>query len=186
MKNKKGFVWIEAVLYIALGVVAISLILSAGLPLINKMRDRNTVLQTKDIMHAIDKNIWQVRSEGVGSRRTLEPVIIKDGKLMLYDDISTTNKNKIIWEMKTKTKMMESCEETDEDKITCTKPEGNLKMYSFFTPVKDEYLIRLELDYTENIILSFGTGYTAGSGLVGNYGVAIKNIGGSSIELTIK
>ena len=82
----KGQVWISAVLYIAIGIVAISLILSAGLPLIYKMRDRNTVMQTKDLLHTFDSSIRQVASEGLGSQRVLDPVIIKGGKLSVEKD----------------------------------------------------------------------------------------------------
>ena len=178
--KKRGFIWISAVLYIALGIVAISLVMTAGLPLINKMKERNTILQTKDIMYALDKNIWQVRSEGVGSRRFLEPVIIKGGKLMIFDKNSAEDSNTIKWEMKTKAKTMEACEpgESNEEELeTCTQTEGNLKIYSFFTKVEGEYLIILELDYSKNMNLELGKGYTSGSSLVGKYGIAIENSG---------
>lgn len=187
--KKKGFVWVSAVLYIALGVVAISLVLSAGLPLINKMKDRNTVIQTKDLMHTIDKNIWQVRSEGIGSKRFLQPIIIKGGKLMIFsNEKGGENKNKIIWEMNTKVKMMEACDPNKGADATCTQSEGNLKMYSYLTKVEDEYKIVLELDYTNNIDISLPEGgeYTSGSGLIGNYGLAIENSGAKTITLTLK
>jgi len=58
---KKGQIWISAVLYIALGVVAISIVLSAGVPLINKIKDKNTIVQTKDILFAVDNIIRKVR-----------------------------------------------------------------------------------------------------------------------------
>ena len=57
MTNKKGDVWVSAVLYIALGMVLITLILSAGLPLIEKMRDKNTIVQTKNLLFNINANI---------------------------------------------------------------------------------------------------------------------------------
>lgn len=182
--RKKGFVWISAVLYIALGIVAISLVMTAGLPLINKMKDRNTILQTKELMHTIDKNIQQVRSEGVGSRRYLEPVIIKGGKLFI-DDFE----NRIWWEIKTKAKIMEACKESDTDKNKCTQSEGNLKMYAFYTPVEGEYLIRIELDYGtddgENINLQIGGDYTSGSALVGKYALSIEKQAGNTIEIGV-
>lgn len=177
--NKKGFVWVSAVLYIALGVVAISLVLSAGLPLINKMKDRNTVLQTKDVMHAIDTNIWQVRSEGVGSRRFLEPVIIKGGKLMIFND-----ENRVVWEMKTKAKIMEACP-TGKIEDWCKQSEGNLLMIAQETKIEDEYLITLELNY-KNIKTIELVDYTSGSGLVGKYALSIENIGDDGIKLTVK
>lgn len=194
--KKRGFIWISAVLYIALGIVAISLVMTAGLPLINKMKERNTVLQTKDVMHAIDKNIWQVRSEGVGSRRFLEPIIIKGGNLMIYDKDASDDSNKIIWQMKTKAKMMEACEagESDEEELeTCTQTEGNLRMYSYFTKIEGEYLISLVLDYSKNMDLDIDEStYISGSALTGKYGLGIENKGKKAGEdkgtilLTIK
>lgn len=187
--NKKGFVWIEAVLYIALGVVAISLVMTAGIPLINKMKERNTVIQTKDLMHTIDKNIWQVRSEGVGSRRFLEPIIIKGGKLMIFGE-----NNKIVWEMKTKAGMMEACKkgETNEEELkTCTQSEGNLIMRAEQTIVKDEDIIKLILDYgtgdkeTIDLIIPTDGGYTSGSGLIGKYALSIENKGENKITLKV-
>ncbi len=182
--RKRGFVWISAVLYIALGIVAISLVMTAGLPLINKMKDRNTILQTKELMHTIDKNIQQVRSEGVGSRRFLEPVIIKGGKLFIDD---SKDEEKIWWEMKTKAKIMEACEESDPNKDKCTQSEGNLKMYAFYTPVEGEYLIKLELNYknTINLEIKKGTGYSSGSALVGKYALSIEKQAGNTIEIGV-
>lgn len=190
MRNKKGFVWISAVLYIALGVLAISLVLSAGLPLINKMKDRNTILQTKDILYTIDKNIGWVSGEGIGSKRFLDPLIIKDGKLVILDNTFTGagssnlyGRNKIIWEMKTNAKIMEACEPDVIDKTICTQSEGNVKIYSYLTKVKDEYLISIVLDYSnQGIVLTTAPGYTTGSALLGKYSLSIKNIGSVAVN----
>ena len=45
--SKKGDIWISAALYTALGLILITVILSVGMPFVNKIKDRNTVLQTK-------------------------------------------------------------------------------------------------------------------------------------------
>src|SRR3989338_5456720 len=79
--NKKGVIWISAVIYIALGIVAITLILAAGLPLINSLKDKNTYSQTKDILIHIDQNIEEISTEGPGSRRFIDTIVIKGGKL---------------------------------------------------------------------------------------------------------
>ena len=184
-KKKKGFVWIEAVLYIALGVVAISLVMTAGLPLINKMKDRNTIIQTKDLMHTIDESIWQVRSDGIGSRRFLEPIIIKGGKLMIFgDEYNGEEKNSIVWEIKTKAGMMEACPADEEPEESCTQSEGNLKMVAIQTLVEGEDTIKLILDYSENIKLEVED-YTSGSALTGKYALSIENSGESKITLKV-
>ena len=100
---KKGDVWIATVIYIAIGVIILTLIVASGVPLINDMRDRNTFVQTKEVMHSIDEAINQVVSEGPGSRRALNPVIIKKGELTIMTGVE----NQIYWQMQTKAKIQE-------------------------------------------------------------------------------
>ncbi len=96
MKAKKGDIWVSAVLYLTLGVIAIALILSAAIPLINKIKDRNTVAQTKDVLFVLDETIRKVANEGPGSQRELSPFTIGAGKLTVDQD------NELIkWEMET-------------------------------------------------------------------------------------
>src|SRR3989344_5316859 len=99
---KKSMIWISAVLYIALGIAAISLVLAAGLPLINNLKDKNTIIETKEIMFTIDNTIRQVLSEAPGSRRTLY-LEIQKGNLYIDED----GNNKIIWTMKIKALIQE-------------------------------------------------------------------------------
>ena len=84
--------WISAVLYIALGTVAITIVLSAGVPVINKIKDKNTIIQTRDIMLSLDNIIREVRDEGTGSRRVISPFTIKGGSMFIKD-----NENKIVF-----------------------------------------------------------------------------------------
>ena len=69
--NKKGDVWISAILYFGIGIVVITIILAAGLPVINRLRDKNVIIQTKQVMHTIDDNIREVIREGPGSQRVV-------------------------------------------------------------------------------------------------------------------
>ena len=94
---KRGQIWISAVIYIGLGIVAIALLIGAGVPLINKMRDRNTFFQTKDVMHTIDNAVFEVFSEGPGSRRFLSPINIGKGNLYIHENLDQTIK----WRMET-------------------------------------------------------------------------------------
>ena len=48
-RRKKGQIWVSTVLYMALGLIAISVILSAGIPMINRMKERNTIIESKEI-----------------------------------------------------------------------------------------------------------------------------------------
>ena len=40
--KKSGQIWISAVIFITLGIVAISLILAAAIPLVGKIKDKNS------------------------------------------------------------------------------------------------------------------------------------------------
>ncbi|MFH1315892.1 MAG: hypothetical protein ABII01_00045 [Candidatus Woesearchaeota archaeon] len=99
--RKKAQIWISAVLYILIVSVAMVLILQAGLPLLNNMRDRASYTRAKDTMVGIDKQIIDVASEGEGSQRII-PIEIKQGELIFDDD-----NNNMRWQLSTKTKVIE-------------------------------------------------------------------------------
>ena len=99
--NKNGDIWISAVLYLGLGLLVITLILSAGMPLVDKLKDKNVISQTKTLLFAVDENIRAVTSEGPGSRRLLSPFDIGKGEIYVEP-------NRIRWQMKTPAKIMES------------------------------------------------------------------------------
>ena len=128
-------IWISAVLYIALGIAAISLVLAAGLPLINNLKDKNTIIETKEIMFTIDNTIRQVLSEAPGSRRTLY-LEIQKGNLYIDED----GNNKIIWTMKIKALIQEP---------EIIIEEATLKTYLNESIIIGEYQANLELDYSD-------------------------------------
>jgi|SRR3989338_1030545 len=172
---KKGDIWISAVLYIALGIIIITIILSAVVPLIEKLRDRNTFIQTKELLYAIDDNIKTVSTEGTGSKRFLSPLNIDKGELIIDE-----NTNEIIWQLKTKYKAMESNIDFN---------EGSLILASKETNVKDEYLLSIKLKYENIAILNLESEYD--NSLTGTYTMLIEHTGAYSndipvIKLTIK
>jgi len=89
--QKKGDVWISAILYFGIGIVIITILLTAGLPVINKLRDKNIIIQTKQVMHTMDDNIREVIKEGTGSQRVVT-VNIKKGTINVNED-----SDEIIW-----------------------------------------------------------------------------------------
>ncbi len=158
--NKKSEIWVSAVLFIALGIVAISIILAAALPLIEKIKDKNTIIQTKGILLAIDDNVYTVANEGPGSQRQLSPLIIDKGELVI-DEINDT----IAWKMKTTAMLMEP---------NITIPEGNVNQRLDYTFVEDEYLITLWLEY-ENVNLTLDSKFS--NPFKGKYSSLIKHTG---------
>lgn len=184
--NKKGDVWISVVLYTAIGVVALTLILSAGLPLIQKMRDKNTVAQTKNLMTIVDENVRAVVGEGPGSRRYLSPFEIKAGDLFIDSD-----GDRIFWSLKTTAKMVEPRWDSNGNPIQpATGPpdangnvqsdipefrEGSIRIYSNESIIVDEYVIVMGLDYANYADLELNSQFN--SPFKGLYSMTIENTG---------
>lgn len=142
--NKKGDLWISAALYTALGLILITVILSVGMPFVNKIKDRNTILQTKNVLYEMDKLVREVELEGVGSRRPFF-VDIQEGDFLVK---SLDSEEKIEWSITSENKLgIESG-----GSVGVAGPlieEGNLKIQS--TKVGQGYKISLWLDYKNNI-----------------------------------
>lgn len=182
-RRKKGQIWVSTVLYVALGIVAMTLILGAGLPMINKMRERNTVIESKNVMHAISDAISTVVTEGPGSKRVLDPVIIKGGKL--YFDVVNED---VKWEMKTSAMLMEPCDVGSDGKCTnanFVQSEGDVDVYLAKTIVVDEYMITLLLDYPTSINLVYSSSNEIRGAVVGSHMIAISNDGVISGTVTV-
>lgn len=130
---KRGEIWISTVIYIGLGVIAITILVGAGIPLINSMRDRNTFFQTKEVMHTIDRAIQDVVSEGPGSQRFLSPLEIKKGTL----NIDTSG---IIWKMDTKAVIQQPGAVIQEGNLELKLEEDSL--------IVDQYVASIKLPIT--------------------------------------
>ncbi len=160
---KKGEIWVSAVLYIALGIILITIILNAGLPLINKLRDRNTLVQTRTVIVNLDNNLRIVSTEGPGSRRYISPLNIESGELKV-DEVN----DKIIWSMPTNAKLIETG-------INFT--EGDIVTYLLPTATENEYNVNLELNVKSFANISLSQDTTLGSPLTGTYSVVIEHTG---------
>ncbi|MBI5803080.1 hypothetical protein HY448_00110 [Candidatus Pacearchaeota archaeon] len=137
MMNKKGDIWISAALYTALGVIMVTLILSVGMPFVNKLKERNTVLQTKNVMYEMDNVIRAVYNEGFGSRR---PLYVEIGE----GDFLIDNANdKISWKIVSDEKL------GIEPDLANPIEEGSLKIQS--KTLGQGYEIELYLDYKDEI-----------------------------------
>src|SRR3989344_4448752 len=127
MKSKKGDLWVSAVLYLTLGVIAISLILGAAVPFINKI---------KELLFTLDETIRRVANEGPGSQRELSPFTIGAGKLSIYQDVEQIN-----WTLETEALIQEPNIGIKEGVLTLlleeTKTEGkyNFIMSTTYTNI---------------------------------------------------
>lgn len=136
--QKKGDIWISAILYVVIIVVAIALILNAGTPIINQMRDKISFTRARDTMLNIDKHIEDVASEGRGSQRVV-PIEIGKGKLKVKN-------SELVWEIETDSKIVSSRTKVD---------IGNLYIVSNAnvqaTTYNDFYILQTELGATDKI-----------------------------------
>lgn len=158
---KHAQLWISTVLYVALGIVTITIVLSAGIPLVNKIRDRNVIAQTKNLMVSVDENIKIVSNEGPGSKRFISPINIDRGNLV-FDDIN----NKLLWSMKTGSKIMEPGAIFKEGVLTLTLNETN---------IEDEYLVNIETSNGNVADLNLVSDYQ--NPFSGSYSLTIEHTG---------
>jgi hypothetical protein len=141
--RKKGQIWVSAALYTALGLILITVILSVGMPFVNKIKERNTILQTKNVLFELDKVIREVDLEGVGSRRPFF-IEIQEGELSIND---LTVDETITWMLISEDKLgIESGENVGDSGPRID--EGNLKIQS--NRVGQGYEINLWLDFKTN------------------------------------
>ncbi len=189
--NTRGIVWISAVIYIALGLVAVTIILSSSLPLINNLKDKSTYMQSKVVLYEIDKNIQQVINEGPGSKRFIDTVIIKGGRLHF---IATTqgSLNQIKWEDKTEATIVEVSEKdancAEKGSSCILIKEGNLNIYEEKTIIKDEYNIVTYFTY-DKIKLIFAPASTQGpTDITGKFSLTVENQGleNNQVKLYVK
>ena len=129
---KRGDTWISSVLYILLGLIVISILLASFLPLIDKMKDKNTFVQTKVLMSSLDDTIKETL-EGVGSQREFF-LDIQKGEFQI-DSV----KDEIRWKLFTKAKLME----VKQDEKNVFK-EGDLTVFADTT---EGYALNVVLDY---------------------------------------
>lgn len=158
---KRGAIWVSAVLYIAVGTIIISILLASALPLVEKIKDRNSFVQAKELMLIIDETIRTVATEGPGSQRELSPLTIKAGQLIISPADS-----KIIWSMETKANLLEQ---------DAPIKEGVLTLLLRPTQVAGKYLITVELSYRNVNTLTLTSNYQPP--YMGTYTLVIKNTG---------
>src|SRR3989344_3454922 len=144
MKSKKGDIWISAVLYFGLGIIVITILLTAGLPVINKLRDKNIAIQTKNAFQVLDTNVREVLKGGPGTQR----VVTLELKRVEFS-IDETNEL-VKWEFDSKAFLTEPS--------ACTAPEtineiwvseGNVNVCTEKASTKGSYKIIMILDYSD-------------------------------------
>lgn len=97
-KYRKSQIWIEAVLYVLMTAIIMVVVLEAGIPILDKMKDKSIFIQTRDNFVSLSQHIEEVSNAGPGSQR-LVPIEIKKGYLKVDNE-------KVKWYMDTKAEII--------------------------------------------------------------------------------
>ncbi len=103
--NKKGQIWISAILYILIITVIIVIVLNAGVPILKNLQDKTIFTRQKNTFLSLNQQIKDISEEGVGSQRVI-PVEIEKGHLELKE-------GSLKWDLLTDAKILESGHEID-------------------------------------------------------------------------
>ncbi|MBI2142026.1 hypothetical protein HYU15_00875 [Candidatus Woesearchaeota archaeon] len=108
-QSKRADIWLSAVLYVLIVIIIMVIILEAGLPVLDRARDRSTFTRTKDTMTALDQHIVDIAGEGQGSQRVI-PIEVPKG------DIETKD-GKLLWKLETSSKLIEPRSRIDQGNL---------------------------------------------------------------------
>jgi len=96
--SKQGQVWVSAIIYTMVAVLALVLILNSGVPLLNELKDRAVFEKVKSIMLDLDSQITDIASQGEGSQSTVS-FEVRDGELKFEN-------SRLVWELETKSEIL--------------------------------------------------------------------------------
>ena len=165
--SKKADIWISAVLYMGLGVILLSIILAVGIPVINRIRDKNTAIDTENLMLSLDDKIRAVYSEGPGSRRPFKFEIRKG--TFTINDIDET----IDWSFETSALLSEPGVDVQ---------KGSLVLTTQDTGSKNLYISSFKIDYKNILNL---TVESTSNEFTGSNNLLITNIGTYNSNTTV-
>ena len=141
LRNKKGQVWVETVIYTLIGLVLIGTVLAFAVPFINEQKDRVTIEKTSESMNALDNVILNTKGKGIGNKREFN-FLIGQGGLTVYG-----GENEI------KFKIEGSRHAYSEPGFTINIAGTNLKANT--RKNGDRFDVTLTLDYDEKIDITY-------------------------------
>ena len=165
--KQKGDIWISAVLYMALGIIILVIVLSVAIPVVNKIRDKNIALNTKELMFDLDRNIRIVYSEGPGSRRPIKLEITKG--TFSIDQAQDT----ISWQFSSKVQLSQ---------LNLAVKEGSLIINTTQGASTKDFLTTYTLNYTNILDI---TSTAATNFISGKTNLIISNTGNNKILIDV-
>jgi len=82
LKNRRGQIWVETVIYTLIAFVLIGLVLAFAKPGIEKLKDKSVIEQSIGMMEDLDLVITEVIQAGAGNKRVIK-IAIRKGNLRL-------------------------------------------------------------------------------------------------------
>ena len=133
-KTKKAQIWISLVIYVLIATTVLILVLQAGLPLLNNMKEKALFSRTRDVMVGLDEQIREVASEGIGSQRVI-PINVREGQVSVKD-------NQLTWDITTQNKILESGTRQEYGNIVVTaNTDVSAKTVGDYFILENSYLI---------------------------------------------
>jgi len=96
--KSKAQIWVSAIIYTMVAIIALVLILNTGVPLLTELKDRAVMSKIKDAMLDLDSHITDLATQGEGSQASVS-FEIRDGEVKFQN-------NQIIWEVETDTEII--------------------------------------------------------------------------------
>ena len=135
VKNKRGQIWIETVIYTLIAFVMIGLVLTFARPKIEELKDKSLIDQSIIMLKEIESTILNIGSPG--NRRILE-LGIKKGELAI-DGANDT----IIFEMESKHTYSEPGKKVNNGNlIISTEKKGNINIVKITRDYNSSYNIQ--------------------------------------------
>lgn len=177
--GKKGDIWISAILYLALGLIIISILLAIAMPVVGKYIDQNIFRSSKGVMQTLDENIVDVSNDGPGSARFISPFSVEKGKIII-DEVTNT----IVWNFETSAELVSPGIEFK---------EGNLVILLSESSTGDDYVMTITRKFSDDeskVADLIITENSLASPFQGVFSLKIENTGFSTevipkIELTV-
>src|SRR3989338_6187284 len=99
INKRKADIWISTIIYILIVVAVVVIVLQAGVPMFNKLKEKAVFTKGEDNIQALNQHLGDVASEGTGSQRIV-PVEFSEGTFSI-------NPGSVMWELKTTSKIIE-------------------------------------------------------------------------------
>ncbi len=153
IKNKKGQVWVETVIYTMIAFALIAAVLAFVKPEIDKLQDKAIIEQSITLMKSFDSTIKEIIQGGEGNKRILETTI-KEGSLTI-----DSSNDKIIFEMESDYVYSEIGADINEGNLVIRTEEIGARNIVTISRVYEDYNITFNLQEQSKTLTKAGTSY---------------------------